>query len=198
MSRRFNEDARARILGMARELYHEHGMRGVRMDAVAAAAGLKKANLFHYFPTRSALQLAVIDLASREMCEEMRRRFARARHPIHAVARMFDEARASMGAQGCRGGCLLGNLAQELSDGDEPARRKLAECLGFWRDQVAQILERGRRGGFFKKELNSRGAAEAILALFEGSLLFAKAHKATDAILSARRMATGYLEGLRA
>ena len=198
MSRRPNEEARARILCRAQELYYEHGMRGVSMDAVAVAAGLKKANLFHYFPTRSALQLAVIDLASQGMREEVRRHCQRARHPIRAVARMFDEARSAMGARGCRGGCLLGNLAQELSDGDEPARRKLAEQLAFWRDQVAQLLERGRQRGFFRRELNSRGAAEAILALFEGSLLFAKAHKTTDAIRSARRMATGYLEALRA
>jgi len=191
-------EARARILSMAQELYYEHGMRGVSMDAVAAAAGLKKANLFHYFPTRDALQLAVIDLTSRDMREEVRRRCARARQPIRAVARMFDDARAAMGARGCRGGCLLGNLAQELSDGDEPARRKLADHLAFWRDQVAGILDRGRRSGFFRKELDSRGAAEAILALFEGSLLFAKAHKTTGTILSARRMATGYLEALRA
>ena len=198
MSRRPNEQARARILGRAQELYYEHGMRGVSMEIVAAAAGVKKANLFHYFPTRDALQLAVIELASQGMREEVRRRCARARHPIRAVARMFDEARSAMGARGCRGGCLLGNLAQELSDGDEPARRKLAEHLAFWRDQLAQVLERGRRQGFFRKEFNSKGAAEGILALFEGSLLFAKAHKTTDAILSARRMAVGYLDALRA
>jgi TetR/AcrR family transcriptional regulator, transcriptional repressor for nem operon len=198
MSRRPNEDARARILSMAQQLYFEHGMRGVSMDAVAAAAGLKKANLFHYFRTRNALQLAVIDLASQGLREQMRRRFARSRDPVRAIARMFDEARADMGARGCRGGCLMGNLAQELSDGDEPARRKLAEHLAFWRDQVAEVLERGRGRGFFRKELNPQGAAEAILALFQGSMLFAKAHKSTAAILSARRMAVGYLDALRA
>ena len=103
-----------------------------------------------------------------------------------------------MRQQGCRGGCLLGNLAQELSDQDEAARRKLAEHLAFWRDLVAGLLDHGRRTGFFRTALPARGAAEAILALFEGSLLFSKAHRTTEAIVSARRMAVGYLEGFRA
>jgi TetR/AcrR family transcriptional repressor of nem operon len=198
MSRRPNPDVRTRIARIAQELYYEHGMGGVSMEAVAAAAGLKKANLFHYFPSRQALQLEVIERAIQDMRGLMRTRFARARHPIRAVARMFDEAREGMHTQGCRGGCLFGNLAQELSDQDEPARRKLAEYLAFWRDEVAGLLERGRKAGFFNRELHSRGAAEAILALFEGSLLFSKAYKTTEAILSARRMAVGYLEAFRA
>lgn len=197
MSRRPNPEARARIMKVAHALYYERGMRGVSMEAVAAAAGLKKANLFHYFPTRQALQLAVIERASQGMREEVQARLGRARHPIRAVARMFDEARGEMRTQGCRGGCLLGNLAQELSDRDEPARRKLAALLTFWRDEVAGLLERSRRAGFFRRDLDPRGAAQAILALFEGSLLFAKAHKTTEAILSARRMAVGYLEAFR-
>ena len=198
MTRPPNQAARDRIARTAQDLYYTHGMRGVSMEAVAAAAGLKKANLFHYFPSRQALQLEVIERASREMQEEMRARFARARHPIRAVARLFDEAREGMRGKGCRGGCLLGNLAQELSDQDEPARRKLAQFLASWRDEVAGLLERARREGFFKRALQPKGAAEAILALFEGCLLFSKAHKTTEAILSARRMAVGYLEGFRA
>jgi TetR/AcrR family transcriptional regulator, transcriptional repressor for nem operon len=198
MSRRPNQAVRARIVRIARDLYHQRGLAAVSMETVAAAAGLKKANLFHYFPTRDALQLEVIEQVSQGMREEMRARFARARHPIRAVARLFDEARAGMRQQGCRGGCLLGNLAQELSDQDEPARRKLAEHLAFWRDLVAGLLDHGRRTGFFRTALPARGAAEAILALFEGSLLFSKAHRTTEAIVSARRMAVGYLEGFRA
>jgi AcrR family transcriptional regulator len=107
MSRRPNQAVRARIVRIARELYHEHGLAAVSMETVAAAAGLKKANLFHYFPTRDALQLEVIEQASQGMRQQMRACFARARHPIRAVARLFDEARAAMRKQGCRGGCRL-------------------------------------------------------------------------------------------
>src|SRR5215510_7996935 len=155
MSRPRNQEMRSHILQRAQALFYERGFRGVSMDEVAAAAGMKKANLFHYFPTREALQLAVIDAASDEMRTEVRAWLAAARHPIRAVARMFDEARRWMRMRGCRGGCFVGNLAQELSDQDERARRKVADQLAFWQEQVACLLERSRSTGFFRKELDA-------------------------------------------
>jgi TetR/AcrR family transcriptional regulator, transcriptional repressor for nem operon len=198
MSRPRRQEMRLHILQRAQALFYERGFRGVSMEDVAAAAGIKKANLFYYFPTREALQLAVIDAASDEMRTEVRAWLAAARQPIRAVARMFDEARGWMRRRGCRGGCFVGNLAQELSDQDERARRKVADQLAFWQEQLAVLLERSRTTGFFRKELDAEGAAAAILALFEGSLLCSKAYKKTEAIVSARRMAVGYLEAFRA
>jgi len=97
-----------------------------------------------------------------------------------------------------RGGCFAGNLALEASDHRESVRVRVAQLLRFWVSEVARLLERGRSAGYFRRELKPEPAAEAILSLFEGSLLYSKANRKPAAIDSAREMAISYLEAFRA
>ena len=197
MSRRVNLEARKKILAAAHGLFYRNGFRGTSMDDVASAAGMTKANVFHYYPTKDALGLAVFDQAAADMKPKLKARFSGAGDPIRAVARMFDEAAGALRQNGCGGGCFFGNLAQELSDHNEPIRVRLAEHLRFWAGQLASSLDRARTSGYFRPELRSDVAAEAIVSLFEGALLYSKASRQPRAVLSAKRLATRYLEACR-
>jgi TetR/AcrR family transcriptional repressor of nem operon len=194
-----NPARRERILHEAQQLFFAQGLKGVSMDDVAAAAGIKKANLFHYFPSKEALELAVLERFGADLRERLAAQFAAtdADDPIGAVARMFEEAARGMKRRRCRGGCFAGNLAQE-SDHRESVRVQVARLLRFWVEEVARLLERGRASGYFRRDLDPEPAAEAILSLFEGSLLFSKASRRPAAIESARDMAIAYLEAFKA
>ena len=198
MPRKPNLAARQRILAAAQRLFHEHGYRGVSMEDVAAAAGLKKANLFHYYPSKDELGLAVLDHAAAGMRGQIRELFPDSGSPLAAIERLFDQGRAWMEGSHCRGGCLIGNLAQEVSDHHEGLRVKIAEFLDFWIGEIAAQLARGRKQGFFRPQLDPRVAAEAIHALFEGALTACKARKDTTPLDSARHLALAYLRGYRA
>jgi TetR/AcrR family transcriptional regulator len=50
----------ARILDCALALFARYGLRGARIEEVAAAAGMSKTNLLYYFPTKDALYTAVL------------------------------------------------------------------------------------------------------------------------------------------
>ena len=131
MSRRLNLEARRKILAAAHGLFYRNGFRGTSMDDVAKAAGMSKANLFHYYPTKDALGIAVFEHVAADMKNKLASQFTRRTDPIRAVARMFDEAARLLRQNGCSGGCFFGNLAQELSDHNEPIRVRLAEHLRF-------------------------------------------------------------------
>jgi len=198
MTRKINVEARRRIMEAARELFLERGLKGVSMEEVAGAAGLKKANLFHYYPSKECLELAVLDQAAGEMRKQVEAQLSpKARDPVRAVALMFEQAGRGMRERRCRGGCFLGNLAQEASDHNETIRVRVSEFLHYWTDQLAGFLDRARASGYFRPELEPRTAAEAILALFEGALLFSKASRRADPVESSKRMAVAYLEGFR-
>jgi TetR/AcrR family transcriptional repressor of nem operon len=199
MTAKPNPARRARILQEAQQLFFSQGLKGVSMEAVAAAAGVKKANLFHYFPSKEALELAVLDRFSADLREHLAAQFAAtADDPIGAVAAMFEEAARGMRRRRYRGGCFAGNLALEASDHRESVRVRVAQLLRYWVAQVARRLERGRADGYFRRDLKPGAAAEAILSLFEGSLLYSKANRKPAAIDSARDMAVAYLEAFRA
>src|SRR5258707_698633 len=107
MPRKPNLAARHHILAAAQKLFHEHGYRGVSMEDVATAAGLKKANLFHYYPSKDALGLAVFDHAAAGMRGHIQELLSGTGSPIAVVERLFDQGLAWMGRSSCSGGCLI-------------------------------------------------------------------------------------------
>jgi AcrR family transcriptional regulator len=60
---------RAKILVAARRLFAEHGIDNVSLDAVAAAAGVGRGNVFRRFGDRAGLASALLDERERELQE---------------------------------------------------------------------------------------------------------------------------------
>jgi AcrR family transcriptional regulator len=58
---------RARLLDAAARLIAEHGVAGVTMEAVAAAAGVGKGTVFRRFGDRTGLLVALLDHSSRNL-----------------------------------------------------------------------------------------------------------------------------------
>jgi AcrR family transcriptional regulator len=52
---------RDRIIAAARALFGEHGYEGTSIEAILAAAGIKRGALYHHFATKEALFDAVLD-----------------------------------------------------------------------------------------------------------------------------------------
>jgi TetR/AcrR family transcriptional repressor of nem operon len=195
MPRRENSELRAHIVKTAYARVFEGGYKGVSMGDIAAAAGIKKANLFHYYPSKEALALAVFDFAAQDARRWIDDELGTDGDPIELIEGLFDSTAALMDESACSRGCFVGNVAQELSNENEAIRRRVAEVLDYWHARLVDVLEQGIARGRFRAEIPSPDAAEAVLALFEGAVLLAKARKHTAPLLSARRAAGDYLRG---
>ncbi len=193
MGRAPNLEARQRILQSAHTLIFKAGFKGVSMDDIAAASGLKKANLFHYYPTKELLGLSVFEYAAKEYRDRFSSLLVGSVDPLDAVQKLFDTASKKMKDGCCAGGCFVGNMAQELSDHNETIRQKIANHLQVWTDQLSGFLESWKSRGYFRRDFNSRQAAQSILSLFEGATLFCKATRQTSALDHAKICAVAYL-----
>ena len=60
-------EGRQRILAAAEKLFSDKAFDAVSMNAIALQAGISKANIYHYFPNKDALYLAVLRAASRNL-----------------------------------------------------------------------------------------------------------------------------------
>jgi len=189
MTRRPNVEARERILAKAYGLFAAEGYEAVSMDRVAAAAGLKKANLFHYYPTKETLGAAVIREAARRHAEGLRALFADGeRDPVTTVRRLFD--RGTLGTRkDCSRGCFIGKMGQEIDERNEAMRRTLTACLGAWREEVARYFDGWRRRGYFRAGFRPAEAADGVIALYEGGMLVAKVIGDDAPVEHARRAA---------
>src|SRR4030065_1687382 len=66
-----SSDTVERILATAESLFAEHGFDAVSMNAIAEAAGVSKANVFHHFISKNDLYLAVLRNACRDSAQHL-------------------------------------------------------------------------------------------------------------------------------
>src|SRR5687767_1011913 len=141
MSRRPNTEARECILRTAFRLFCQKGFKGVSVEDVAQAAGMKKANVFHYYPSKDALGEAVFDSGSRFLKEQFSTSLAKGKgDPLRAVQAVFDDIICAMDEDCCSGGCFVGNTAQEMSGESESLRKKIAGHLDNWMRELKDLF----------------------------------------------------------
>jgi len=94
--------------------------------------------------------------------------------PVEQIHAFLDRLVEIHRRRNCVGGCPMGNLASELSDVHEGFRQRLAEIFDHWRVKLADALERGRRRGRLRADLDAAAAAGFVVASLEGAILMAK------------------------
>lgn len=189
MPRRPDLAARQRILAAAAACFQRDGYHGASMDAIAGAAGLRKANLFHYFPGKGALAAAMIAGATEACRAAVRADFADG-DPRAGVARAFDRAAAALAA----GGCPVGGIAQAAAGCDPAVRAAVAAYFLAWGEELAAALAACRAAGRLPAGLDPGSTASALIALHEGALLQGKAVGHAAPLAPARAVALACLE----
>ncbi|MCE7083397.1 TetR/AcrR family transcriptional regulator [Streptomyces sp. ST2-7A] len=184
------DDTRTRLVRTARALIHGSSFTDVGIGDVCREAGVHRGSLYHFFPSKDALGLAVID-ANRELLDALLDESFGSEAPpleridsfIRGFAGMLTAARDRMGSVP---GCPIGNLALELSGQPGEARNRIAEILTAWeryfRDAIAEAALRGD----IPAGVDPDAAALRALAFLQGITLMAKAHDRPTLIAEAR------------
>jgi TetR/AcrR family transcriptional regulator len=86
---RIGEANTGRILDAALPVFARHGFTGARVDRIAEAAGMSKANLLYYFRTKEALYLAVLT-RTLDMWLEPLRELDASRDPAEALGHYIE------------------------------------------------------------------------------------------------------------
>lgn len=173
-------DTYDRILHAARELIHGRSYAEVGVAAICEQAKVKKGSFYHFFPSKQALTLAVLDTYFVDMKEKLldpafRREFP----PLERLQRVcqlaYEIHHHIKELSGHVVGCPLGNLALELSTQDEVIRKKLNDIFEKLQTAMHQTLEEAVATGALPP-MNVTATARAMFAYFEGVILLAKTH----------------------
>ena len=174
MGRRPNPKIRERIIQEAEHLIHLRGYHYTSMKDIAKNCEMTKANLFHHFGTKEDLGLAVLDLKLEESRTRRIEPLCEHADPVSAVEDMFSEAQRFFNGNGCKAGCFIGNIALEMSDVNEPFRRRVGLFFQEWSRGMADCLKCSQKAGYFGPDLDPRAAAESIVACYEGAIMMAR------------------------
>lgn len=194
MGRRPDPAVRERILQEAEHVIHLKGYNHACLDEIADACGMTKANLIHHYGSKSDLALAVLDYKIAEFHTRKTEPICSQAAPEEAVMALFEDAEKFFDGNGCKAGCFVGNIALEMSDLDEKFRTRVAGFFDEWADGLAACLDRCKAKGYFAPALDSRGTAEAIVALYEGAIMLARSRRDATVFKRVGRIARQILE----
>lgn len=188
-------DTQQRILDAARSLIFARSYADVGVAAICDEAGVKKGSFYHFFPSKQALSLALIDEYFVDFkAQIIDQAFAPDIAPLARISRLCDliyafqkEIHASTGHVP---GCPFGNLATEMSTQDETIRQKLTAVFARTEQLLADTLQDAIRAGELD-DINVPATASAMLAYIEGVLMLAKTRNEPDVIRELACAVTG-------
>jgi TetR/AcrR family transcriptional regulator, transcriptional repressor for nem operon len=166
-------DTRSRIVGTAMELFWRKGYGSTSMSDLLQAAGVNSGSLYHFFPGKQDLLLAVLDAyheGIRAMLLEPAWRGVD--DPIERIFALLARYRELIVETDCTYGCPIGSLALEIHEPDPPVRERLAANFSAWVDAIVECLDAA--GPHLAADLDRRALAEFVLTTMEGGVMLTR------------------------
>ncbi len=149
------------------------------LNEVLALAGVSKGSFYHYFPSKEEFGSAVLQ---RYLDSEVGRAAILLGEskvsPIKRLRKYFEKLVSVYGPEGdMNGGCLLGNLSQELAHHSDLIQHSIQEGFRIWEVAIDAVLQEAVTRGELSKKVKTMEMASFILNTYEGALLRAKAER---------------------
>jgi TetR/AcrR family transcriptional repressor of nem operon len=169
------------------------GVGGTTLDDVVSASKVSKSQLYSHFEDKPALVRAVIELVGEQRIAGERERLEKVR-TFAGLQRWRDAVVEHNALQDGRYGCPLGSLANEVSDQDSVARRKLHDLFMAWQELFEDLLRRFQREGVIQEDADVAKLATAFVAAVQGGYLLAQTSRDVTPMASAIDMAIAHLQ----
>ena len=189
-------DTRDRIIDAARELFWSKGYHTASVAEILERADANSGSLYHFFPTKQDLLLAVLDWYLDHLESEIvAPARARTEDPIETVFAILEGYRQALLATDLTFGCPIGNLALEFSEPDPAVRDRLARNFANWARAVEACLEGA--ADRLPPDLDRKALSQFVLTTMEGGVMQARTHRSIepfDASVAQLRTYLSYLE----
>ncbi|MEN8196272.1 MAG: TetR family transcriptional regulator C-terminal domain-containing protein [Pseudomonadota bacterium] len=151
------------------------------LQEVLKEAGVPKGSFYHFFRSKEEFGLAVVESYINDFAGFMEAHLGnREIAPLARLRGFFEGVTAMFEADGCWGGCMVGNLGQELADQNEVFRKRMVEALVGWRRDFATCLTEAREQGELPDHLDPADLADFMLDSWEGAVLRMKVTKSIE------------------
>ncbi|MBS4097921.1 MAG: TetR/AcrR family transcriptional regulator [Sulfuricella sp.] len=176
---------------------HRRGFQAASIANILASTGLTKGALYHHFPTKQALGLAVVDeVIYRRLDERFFTPLRQSQQPLETLLSILDNI-AERANELVTLGCPLNNLIQEMSPLDPAFKERLGIVLHAWRDAVEGALQRAQEQQILRADVDCAAAALFIVSAWEGCIGIAKNLQSADALALCSRQLQAYIRSLR-
>jgi AcrR family transcriptional regulator len=192
------EHTRQQLLQAAADEIHEHGFQAASLDRILGKTKVTKGALYHHFPSKHALGLAVVDEVIGQRVQRWRiDAVSGAGDPFEAILSATRGELDSLSEIEKKHGCPLNNLIQEMSPLDPEFRDHLQAIVKHWQAAIVEVLLRGQERNFLRKDVDCNSVAWFILAVHFGVLGLSKVMEKQFLVEAGFQQAQMYFKSLR-
>jgi TetR/AcrR family transcriptional regulator len=152
------------ILRIARQLFLARGYAASSLREIAEACGIAKATVYHHFPDKERILLALLE-GTRAGQEEM---LASIRAQTDPRARIETAVRENLRRLSDMSG-IMQLARRELPKGRELTREYFGPSIEEFRSLLAEAIAEGRERGLFRP-IETEKATTALMAMIQGSM----------------------------
>ncbi|MBU1296357.1 MAG: TetR/AcrR family transcriptional regulator [Gammaproteobacteria bacterium] len=174
-------DTREALLRAGMLILTESGFTRSGIDPILKSIGVPKGSFYHYFSSKEAFGLAVL---------ERYRRYFEAKlddflldevfSPLERLQRFAQDAQDGIVRHEFKRGCLVGNLEQESSLLSEAFREQLQATYQSWQARVATCLLESQKQGEIDLQGSIEETSQAFWIGWEGAVHRARLVKSTQ------------------
>ncbi|MFF0247875.1 TetR/AcrR family transcriptional regulator [Streptosporangium sandarakinum] len=168
------EETRGRLLDATRDLIETGGYFGTGLNQVIAASGTPRGSLYFHFPGgKDQLVGESVRRAGDEIGRSLRALAESSSGARGMVAGMLAFLGDRLEGSGWRKGCPVATVALETAATSDPLQQVCAEVYGSWEAELRRRLAA-------EGHPEPVDTAVTVLALVEGALLLARAHRSRE------------------
>ena len=166
------------IIRVGLEILGEKGFNACGIDAVLKSAKIPKGSFYYYFPSKEEFGLAVLDLFAQQAKAHAEAYLQdKSLSPMARLRRYLKDVAVEIEEEGCKRGCFLGNMTQEMAGQNDRFRVKLNEIWDGWKRIIADCLREAKAAKELRRDSDVDLLAEFIIVGMEGGMLRAKVSK---------------------
>lgn len=183
-------DTRERLVRVARDLIHESSFAQVSVEDICKEAGVHRGSLYHFFPSKERLGLAVLDANWAMMSALLDEAFSAEVPPLERIDRfvrgfggMIVLMREKMGSTP---DCPVGALSAELSARGDEMRAHATRILDAWAARFTDAVREAQARGEVGPHVDPEQTGLHIVAHLQGTALIAKAYDRPELVEQAQ------------
>jgi TetR/AcrR family transcriptional repressor of nem operon len=178
MVRTASHDVRERLLEAGVRIFSKSGFNGCSVQDITDCAGVPKGSFYNHFDSKEALGAAALKhYWSDGSCLRLEILSQSEMTPVARLRAYFDRAQAEFASMNYTCGCLIGNMAAELSDHSPVISAELLEIYGSWSRIVGACIREAQACGEITSDADAELLASFVLNAWEGAVLRARIEK---------------------
>ena len=186
-------EARTRLLETGLRLFSENGYNGTGIKEIVDEVGVPKGSFYNYFKSKEEFTVEIIQFYSDSLWILWDEFLTKGpSEPVDALRNSFEMMISHHEQSEVRTGCLIGNLAAEISEASDLCRNKMHQATIAWKDRVSDYIGQGQVMGTVRNDLSAEALTEFIWNAWEGALLNMKIAGSTVPVRECIRLLFDY------